>query len=88
MEGLRVYRSLWESVGCFWFFSFGWDDDDELRDGWGSDDDDGEFTKDDEEADAWWAEESFGYIWQDIGVNNWYIFCGGIDSLPCSLDDT
>ena len=51
--------SLWESVGCFWF---GWDDDDELRDGWGSDDDE-EFTKDGEEADAWWAEESFGYIW-------------------------
>ena len=44
-------------------------DDDELRDGWGSDDD-GQFTKDDEEADAWWAEESFGYIWQDIGVNS------------------
>ena len=54
------------AAGCFWF---GWDDDDELRDGWGSDDD-GEFRKDGEEADAWWAEESFGYIWQDVGVNS------------------
>ena len=66
MEELCVCGSLWESVGCFWF---GWDDDDELRDGWGSDDDE-EFTKDGEEADAWWVEESFGYIWRDIGVNS------------------
>ena len=59
-------------IGCFWFFWLGWDDDDGFRDGWGSDDDDGrEFTKDGKEADAWWAEESFEYILQDIGVNNW-----------------
>ena len=71
MEGLCVWGGLWESVGCFQFFWLGWDHDDGLRDGWGSDvdDDDGQFTKDDEEADAWWAEEGFGYIWQDIGVN-------------------
>ena len=73
MEGLCVCGSLWESFGCFWFFWFGWDYD-ELHDGCihddDDDDDDGEFTKDGEEADAWWAEESFGYIWQDIEVNS------------------
>ena len=54
---------MWESVGSFQFFWFGWDDDDGLRDGWGSGDDDGrKFTKDGKEADAWWGKESFGYI--------------------------